>query len=297
MLPVEQVLYSSGVAHVGSFSCPADDPLFHDSGPTRNHLFVFPRTTIAIEHDDKPPFVSTAHGVTLYNRGQHYQRRVVDPEAGDVCDFFAVSPDLLVDALRAHDRSVEDHADAPFRIPYTEIPASIFENERELVEWMRSGDRDALEIEEGVIWLLDMLAGTLPRAAEQTPLPRSAADRVEQAKAVLARDIDQPRSIAQIADATSTSIYYLCKIFRRHTGLTMTTYRQQLRLRLAFDEVMTSHDLLATALRFGFTSHSYFTYAFRSYFGMTPSELRAKYGTASVRVYQRNAGIYVSPIR
>jgi AraC-like DNA-binding protein len=276
VLPVEQILYSSGIAHVGAFRCPADNPLFRDSGPTRNHIFVFPRTAVAIEHDDRPPFVATPHGVTFYNRGQHYQRRAVEPESGDVCDFFAVSPDLLLDALRAHDRTVEEHADAPFRVPYTEVPAPIFERERELVEWMRSGDRDAFEIEEGVIWLVDMLAGNLPRAADQEPLPRAAVDRVEQAKAMLACAVDQPLTIAEIAEATSTSIYYLCKIFRRHTGLTMTTYRLHLRLRLAFDEVMTSHDLLATALKFGFTSHSYFTYAFRSYFGMTPSELRAR---------------------
>ena len=276
ILPVEDVLYSSAIAHVGAFRCPTNDPLFHDSGPTRNHIFVFPRTAVAIEHVDRPPFVATPHGVTFYNRGTHYQRHAVDEEAGDVCDFFAVSPDLLLDALRAHDRTVEDRADAPFTIPYTEIPPAIFDCERELIRWMRSGERDALEIEEGMIWLLDILAGNLPRLSQQDPLPRSATERVEQAKAMLARDIDRPVSIADIAEAASTSIYYLCKIFRRQTGLTMTTYRLHLRLRMAFDEVMTSHDLFETAMKFGFTSHSYFTYAFRSYFGLTPSELRSR---------------------
>jgi AraC-like DNA-binding protein len=275
VLPVEQVLHSSEIAHVGAFRCPTSDPLFHDTGPIRNHIFVFPRTTVAIEHEHQRPFVATPHGVTFYNRGQHYQRHAVDWAAGDVCDFFAVSPGLLVDVLRAHDRTVEDRADAPFQIPYVEVPPSIFEREREIARWMRSGDRDRFEIDEAMIWLVDALAARLAQT-DVPELPPAAIDRVEQAKALLACDVDQPSSIGEIANATSTSVYYLCKIFRRHTGQTMTTYRLHLRLRLAFDEVMTSRDLLETALKFGFTSHSYFTHAFRSYFGMTPSELRAR---------------------
>lgn len=273
VLPVEDVLHSSDIAHVGAFHCMPEDPLFHDSGPTRNHIFVFPRTTVAIEHDDRPEFVATPQGITFYNRGQHYRRRAVSPDRGDVCDFFAVAPDVLLDAMRAHDATVDDRTDRPFQFPYIEIPPSIFQRERAAVDLMRSG-ADALDVEEALVWLVDSVMASASSARGTTTLPRSAAERVEHAKALLASELERPLSIRTIADATGTSVYYLCKIFRRQTGLTMSTYRLQLRLRHAYDEVAASTDLLDTALRLGFSSHSYFTYAFRSYFGITPSQAR-----------------------
>src|SRR5688572_23910673 len=255
LLPIEEELFSSEVAYVGAFRCPPHDPLFHNTGPTRNHLFAFPRTTVTIEHEHQRPFVSTPHNVNFYNRGQHYVRYAVDRNMGDICEFFVVAPSLLLDVLREHDRFVEERPDQPFTRPYLEVHEEIFARERTLIEWIRAADRDALEIEEGITWLVDSLAGDLSHQAD--PLPAAAVERVEEAKAMLARHVAEPLSIADVALATGSSVYYLCRIFRRHTGMTMTAYRLKLRLRLAFDEVTTSTDLLTTALNLGFSSHSY----------------------------------------
>lgn len=273
ILPIEKALYASDRVFIGSFQCAPHDPHFEDSGPTRNHIFVFPRTTVAIEHEHQRPFISTPHNVTFYNRGQQYRRSAVEPETGDVCDFFAVSDDVIIDALRARDRSAGDRREQPFTSPYAEIPASTFRSERALIDRVIAGDVDELEVDEAVIRLLDSL---LDGVTSEAPLASSARERVEHAKKMLATALDRPLTIEEIAGETGTSLYYLCKIFRRHTGMTMSAYRLQLRLRLAFDEVRGSRDLLATALGLGFSSHSHFTSAFRSYFGVTPSALRGR---------------------
>jgi AraC-like DNA-binding protein len=196
---------------------------------------------------------------------------VVDPETGDQCDFFAVNDRVLLEALRAHDQSVEDRPEQPFTSPYAPVAADTFRSERLLIERIISGEADRLEIEESVLWLLDALFHGMKRAGSLAP---SARERVEHAKKMLASHLDAPLSIEEIASETGTSLFHLCKIFRRETGMTMSAYRHQLRLRLAFDEVRTSRDFLSTALALGFSSHSYFTSSFRSYFGVTPSELR-----------------------
>jgi AraC family transcriptional regulator len=273
VLPVERALHSTPVAFIGSFACPADDPLFTNSGPARNHLVVFPRTVVTIEHADRPAFVSTPQNLTFYNRGQHYIRRAVGG-AADECDFMAIAPSVLIECMRAHDPSVEEHADRPFRTAIAPAPPDVFVRERILIERLRAGAADHLEADETIIEIVDRVMQRFGQQRVAERLSASSHERVEHAKALLARNIARPISIARIAGATGTSFYHLCRIFRRATGATMTNYRLQLRLRLAFDRVLRSTDLLSTALNLGFASHSYFTHAFRSSFGLTPSALR-----------------------
>ena len=56
-LPVERILFDSPLVRIGSFRCPTSDPLFVDSGPIVNPIFVFPRTGVWIEHEGREPFV------------------------------------------------------------------------------------------------------------------------------------------------------------------------------------------------------------------------------------------------
>jgi AraC-like DNA-binding protein len=274
LLPVETMLFRSSVAMVATFDCSTRSPYFRDSGPTRNHLFVFPRTTIAIRHEGESPFVSTPAGVTFYNRGQRFTRRAVDPAMGDRCDFFAVAPDVLLDAVKEHKPEAEDKPDAPFDESFAEIPPELFVRERRLIRLLSSEATDNLVVEEAVVALLDALLASR-RGPRRPPISGSSRDRVEFAKALLGAHVVQRVEIRDIARATETSLFHLCKLFRQHTGMTMSTYRTSLRLRLGYDAVTSSSDLLSTALGLGFSSHSHFTSAFRSHFGITPTAVRA----------------------
>ena len=75
-----------------------------------------------------------------------------------------------------------------------------------------------------------------------------------------------------IYGATKTAAEDLCRLFRRHTGMTLHEYRTELRLRDALDRLASRRgDLTRIALDLGFSSHSHFTAAFRRAFGMTPT--------------------------
>jgi transcriptional regulator GlxA family with amidase domain len=70
-------------------------------------------------------------------------------------------------------------------------------------------------------------------------------------------------------------VFHLCRVFRRHVGMTLHEYRQQLRVRHALETVASGDvDLLQVALELGFSGHSHFTAAFRAAFGAPPSVLR-----------------------
>src|SRR5690606_25356351 len=99
-LPVERVIFDSPLVRVGAFRCPEMHPLFADSGPIVNPVFVFPRTPVWIGHEGGEPFLSDPTIATLYNRGQRYRRRAVAGHA-DCCEWFALAPAILAEIAHA----------------------------------------------------------------------------------------------------------------------------------------------------------------------------------------------------
>src|SRR4029450_9785337 len=94
------LVFPPDAVRVGAFRCPRAHPLFRDSGPIENDTFVFPRTRVEIAHAGGRRFPVDTTVVTLYNRGQLYDRRAVD-EAGDRGDYFAVDGGLALERAGA----------------------------------------------------------------------------------------------------------------------------------------------------------------------------------------------------
>lgn len=278
LLPVEEILHRSDVIVVGRFRCDPEHPLFRNSGPIDNHIFAFPRQSVVIQHESRRPFVADPNVIPLYNAGQHYVRRVVEP-AGDWSEWFAVAPDVLLDVASRYSRTVDSRPETPFPVAFVPSPAPLFRLQRTILDAIATGASDSIQIEETAVELLDsILQLAANRRVQREGASRktrdSAEGAVEQVKATLAVSLDEPCSLRSLAAGIGVSVYHLCRLFRRETGFAIHEYRQQLRLRRALDEVLQSHDLLDTALQLGFNSHSHFTFAFRKAFGVTPSEFR-----------------------
>ncbi len=73
------------------------------------------------------------------------------------------------------------------------------------------------------------------------------------------------------------SRYYLCRLFKKSTGMTIFEYVQAQRVSEARKKLFYTDDPMGEiALSLGFSSFSYFSKTFREYEGMTPSAFRAK---------------------
>jgi AraC family transcriptional regulator len=97
-------------------------------------------------------------------------------------------------------------------------------------------------------------------------------DQVEHAREVLAFRFCERLSLADIARLARVSVFHLCRVLRRLTGLALHEYRTELRLRHALGPLEEARpDLTQIALDVGFSSHSHFTETFRREFGLTPS--------------------------
>jgi AraC family transcriptional regulator len=254
--PVESLLFCSEVVAVGTFRCPSSHPLFPDSGPCSHHTFVFPRTATVIRHSGGKPFIATPNCATLYNQHQEYTRAKISDI--DASDWYSVADDVLF-AATGRDR--------PFQETHVPIDARTYMEQRRLQESLH----DPLEVEERVLALLGRVIRAKP-SNKTTPIMR---DKVEAIKQTIASSPDSHVSLRSLSAMVDSSPFHLCRSFRDVTGMSITSYRHALRLRLALD-LLRDGDLTDIALRLGYVSHSHFTSAFRRQFGMTPSQFRAR---------------------
>ena len=114
---IDVVVFESPLVRVGRWRCPAEHPIFVDSGPAPDALFVFPREGVWIQHEGQAPFVADANTVTYYNKGQAYTRRQLSAR-GDQCEWFAVAPEAIAETLAAHEPAAVERPHLPFRFSH-----------------------------------------------------------------------------------------------------------------------------------------------------------------------------------
>ncbi len=280
---LDRIVFDSPSVRVGAFRCPVGHPLFRNSGPIQNDIFVFPRRSVRLCHEGESPFLADPSVVTLYNRGQRYSRSPVSA-AGDDCEWFAVERGLLFDAVRAFDASVEDRPERPLRWAYGPCNPRTYLSQRTLFDQLCGAEpRDPLWVEETIIGLLsDVLASTCAfwgTTRRPCPAARGEREAAESVKSFLCARLGEPLSLSDIAREVDVSVFRLCRAFRAATGSTLHAYRNQMRLQAALERLGGGESLTEIALDVGYSSHSHFTAAFRELFGVTPSSFRrASYG-------------------
>jgi AraC family transcriptional regulator len=279
---LDRLIYRGETVAIGSFRCPPDDPLFVDSGPTRNALFVFPRTAVRIRPEGRPSFLASPNVVTFYNARQAY-RRARFSSRGDECEWYWIEPSTLREVVRRHDPEAAENPQGPFRFEWGPSDSlSYLEQRRAFLHAATSDRPDPLYVEETILWVLDRVVGRAVAhrrsLARQRPgAARRQAELAEGAKAFLAARIADRLDLSEMARELGCSAYTLCRAFRRQTGSTLSEYQHQMRLRMALERIADPGTrLVDLAFELGYASSSHFTLSFRRAFGVTPSRLRAR---------------------
>lgn len=269
-------LFASDSVKIGQFRASPGDGFFRYSGPPRNHLFVFPREAVWIEHEGRAPFVADPNVVTFYNPDQEYYRSPVS-RRGDHSEWFALTPETLDAQLSSLGLTVDANGESEFPFVRGPSDALSYLEQRRIVRRVLSGHVvDALEIEERVIALAARVirgaAGKGRRRALADP-PTAHRELAERAREVLAARFDERLSIAAIAKELATSPFHLCRVFRAQAGWSLHQYRMRLRLAAGLLR-LNDRSLTDLALDLGFSSHSHFSAAFHRFYGEAPREVR-----------------------
>ena len=273
----DRTLVQTQSVQVGAFRCDPDHPCFHDSGPATSFCFVFPRTAVEIQHEHERAFVANPNVVTFYNQGQAYLRNAIGNE-GDRCDWFGVSADIVRDAIRSYDPTVDNRPERPFRFTRGFAQGPIYLAQRRVFNRAAGGLRkEPLEIEEAVVFLLDQVVAAVYGSRRISRASRYAREIVHSVEKILSERWQEGLTLDAIASEVGLSVYHLCRVFRDTTGISQHQYRLSLRARRSLETVEGSGaGLIQIALENGFCTHSHFSASFLKEFGMTPSAVRAR---------------------
>jgi len=192
------------------------------------------------------------------------EERFAHPSGGDECTSATVTPELW--RSLAGDRS-------PAR-PAIYVDAALDLAHRRFVAAARSGDVDYAATQR----LLTLLAGALAQVVTgPTPATDRPADRALVSAAREAVAADHPASVGllPLAGLLAVSPYRLSRAFTRELGVSLTAYRNRVRVGRAVERLAAGDtDLSTLAADLGFADQSHMTRMVRAQLGHTPGALR-----------------------
>lgn len=141
---------------------------------------------------------------------------------------------------------------------------------------------DFTEIDEKIEEFKDSGCGSPEILAEVLCLARKLAGQedsvnpaIERIKDWLCTHLTEELSLREMARQCGMSRYYMCHLFKKHTGTTIVNYRNELRLTNAKRRLIGTDDKIAdVAISCGFSSVSYFTELFMKSENVTPTAYR-----------------------
>ena len=81
-------------------------------------------------------------------------------------------------------------------------------------------------------------------------------------------------SLEELSKQIGISKYHFLRVFKNTFGISPYQYQKRMRLLQARQELMLGHDILETAIRYGYFNVQSFTKAFKSAFGKTPGVIK-----------------------
>ena len=263
--PRLRTLHSSLLGRIEDFSAPGNCPA--PRGHSAEYQLVLPYAGAFEWHvGAKRAFLDVTR-VLFVGAGEDYVDAHV---AGSGHDSIILTPRLpLLQELCGH--AVPSRHPAFHSVAKPTTPRMNMRNHRLLR--LEASVNDPLARDELMIALLGEALGPTQELARASPLRV-----VDLAKQFLHARVDQPISLAEIANAVQVSGAYLTDAFTRSEGMPLCRYRTRLRLNRALVDLPSCQDITRLALDLGFSSHSHFSTAFKSLFGVSPSAFRAGSG-------------------
>ena len=227
---------------------------------------VFPYRGVYVRHRGNEDAVAEANQVLFFNAREEY--RVSHPVPGGDASLVLVIDEQTLCEL----------------VPRTLIHVTnslAFRRQRQRLDGCAQALVALLRhtVRRGIVEPLEaeVLALSLAQRALGANAPGANAGRqklVDRVKLILASDPARRWTLADIAAQVRGSPVYLTQVFRQVEGVPLYRYQLRLRLSRALHLLPRYDDLTTLGLDLGFSSHSHFSAAFRSAYGLSPSQFR-----------------------
>ena len=99
----------------------------------------------------------------------------------------------------------------------------------------------------------------------------------------IGRNYKAIENLTEISDNFFITKFYLCRLFKKHTGVSVIKYINTLKIQSACEELTeTKKSIEEIALSSGFSTSMYFCKTFKSVTGMTPTQYRKNKKSESI---------------
>lgn len=202
---------------------------------------------------------TTADPTTAYVHAPGDRTRFSHPAGGDVCTAITVRDGL--------DPGVDR----------TLGPAVHVDGRLELAHRRLLGDQPDPDFET-VERVIDLLQLAFRRRPDESPAP-GRYELAERAREALLADEPAGAGLVTLANLLGTSASHLSRTFRHHTGMSVSRYRNRVRISRALYRIQEGEtDLAGLAASLGFSDQAHLSRTMRAESGETPGAVRALLG-------------------
>lgn len=223
------------------------------------------------------------HAVWLQRAGAFLQRSagvlsLVDPMSGIVVrrmEAREVAHPFGVGVAGTEIRIAAEQAERLPRGPFV-ASAELDVAHRSLLTACRSGV-DGFELADRLHGLLRLVPEPLSQAGRHSPATRAAHQRLIREVSGLLAGGGLLLGLDALAQQVGYSPHHLSRVFHQVTGMTLTRYRNELRVRAVLEDLHEGERHLRTlAVRYGFADQAHLTRVMRRHRADTPSTLRER---------------------
>lgn len=198
----------------------------------------------------------TVDPTTAYLHAPGDETRFAHPAGGDLCTSITLPRGPLTTGLD------------PTRTSTVRVDARLELAHRVLLRSHRDPDYAAAEA------VVDLLQLALRRRPDESPAP-GRYDLADRAREAILADEPSSASLVALAGLLHTSPAHLSRTFRHHAGMSLSRYRNRVRISRALDRMAQgATDLAALAFDLGFSDQAHFTREMHRASGHSPREVR-----------------------
>lgn len=199
----------------------------------------------------------TVDPTTGYLQPPQHETRFAHPAGGDMCTSITLPDDTLTAGIEGA------------RSPTVRVDARLELAHRMLLRIDADPDFAAVEA------VMNLLRLALRRQPDEVPAPGSY-DLADRARDAILADEPSSGSLVALAQLLETSPSHLSRTFRHHVGMTISRYRNRVRISRALHRIDEGGtDLAGLALTLGFSDQAHFTRVMCHELGHTPGRVRA----------------------
>ncbi|UPK77192.1 AraC family transcriptional regulator [Nocardioidaceae bacterium SCSIO 66511] len=199
----------------------------------------------------------TVDPTTGYLHAPGQETSFAHPAGGDVCTSISLPTDVLTSGIDAG-RTAEVRVDARLELAHRVL--------------LRGHSDPAFASAEGVVQLLQL---ALRRRPDESPAP-GRHDLADRAREAILADDPSSAGLVELAGSLRTSPAHLSRTFRHHAGVSISRYRNRVRVSRALRRIDEGEtDLAALAISLGFSDQAHLSRTMRRETGHPPGRVRA----------------------